>query len=335
MSRNSILFVGVVLVGIIAGLYILSSGNNSKKSNLQYDKSTIQELKEQNSNLTKSMNFPLDNSFIENFNLLNYNEFVDSLKTGKINFIWELWALRDKCPQDSTIVQCNLMILEMIDKKFNPPDNELVKKLFKQYFEYEAELIKMDLRDKDFTEKYSELKKKRREFFSEEEAHLVFGMEEAQIDFIEKSSEFFEKTKNLSGNERVKQYEELKKKIYGSFYDSMISREEKFDHYQTELHLREKDFSKLNENQKQKEIQKLREKYFGKEGAERITQVEKEEEEYRKKLNDYEKKEENFIKENSGLKPEELEKKLKEFRIQNLGLEEAEMYARRKALENY
>lgn len=337
MKRNTIILSLVIFLAIILGLYILFSGSKISTSSIDYQKSNIREFKESRSTKSSTGNFgnTMESSFFDSLNLLNYNEFTEALKFGKINFVWELWALRDKCPENSTIVQCNQMILEMIDKKFNPPENEQIKKLFKQYFEYESEIVKMDAKDLDFSKKYEELKKKRREHFSEEEAQLIFGMEEAQVNFMDKSAEFFEKTKNLSGNERVKQYEALKKKVYGNFYDSVVSREDKFDHYQTELNLREKDLSSLNEEQRQKEIRKLQEKYFGKEGADRIAQVQKEEEEYQKKLKEYEKKEANFLKENSNLKKEELEKKLKEFRVQNLGEEEAEMYTRRKALENF
>jgi len=331
-----------ILIGFELGiLFVLSWIFFVKKEKLSSTSSEELSLKDYKKidNFSKNMsNFGMENyvSIFDNNSFSNANEFTDALRTGKINFIWELWALREKCPSDSTIVQCNNMILSWIDEKFPPPGNEEVKKLFLQYFEYEAELVRRPKKEgSSFEESYEELKKLRREHFKPEEAELVFGMEEAEVDFMRESKEFIDKTKNMKGEQRVKEYEKLKKKIYGSFYEAMVSREEKFDHYQMELSLREKELSSLGPEQKEAQIRKIQEKYFGKEGAQRIAQVQKEEEEYRKKISDYEQKEANFLKENSKLKPEELQKKLTEFRIQNLGQQEAEMYTRRKMLEEY
>jgi lipase chaperone LimK len=336
MNQRNYLMIGFAIGLVLLLAFLFWPNGSGKEKQGKGEETTTEEFRNQG-----DISREIGRNFMGNYTSIfdqgggipDSNEFFDSLKTGKMNFIWELWALRDKCPPDSTIHQCNSLILAMIDEKINPPGNEDVKKLFIQYFEYEAELVKKSPKEGAFEDRYEDLKKFRREHFKDEEALLVFGMEEAQVDFIKESKEFIDKSEKMSGDERVKRYEEIKKKAYGSFYESMVSREEKFDHYQNEIMLREKELANLGPEQKDSKLRSLQEKYFGKEGAERIAQVQKEESEYRKKLEDFDKKEASFLKENTGLKPEELQKKLTEFRVQNLGAEEAEMYARRKLLE--
>lgn len=334
--RNYALIGSAIGFAILFGFLFFSKNDKNTLKKMD-ENSSVEEYKKMD-DISRTMGGSMMGNYVSIFDdnsFPNSGEFIDALRIGKVNFIWELWALRDKCSPEITMIQCNNMILGWIDEKFPPPGNEEVKKLFRQYFEYEAEMVRKEKKQGLFDDSYEEIKKMRREFFKNEEAELVFGMEEAQVDFMKESREFIERSNKMSGEDRVKQYESLKKKVYGNFYDSMVSREEKYDHYQTELYLREKDLSSLSSEQKETQIRKIQEKYFGKEGAERIAKVQKEEEEFKKKIADYDKKEADFIKENASLKPEDLQKKLTEFRVQNLGAEEAEMYARRKMLDDY
>jgi lipase chaperone LimK len=110
-------------------------------------------------------------------------------------------------------------------------------------------------------------------------------------------------------------------------------REDPFDRYQTELELREKEFIGLSVEDKEKKLYSLEVKYFGKEKADLMAKTRKEEQDYTSKIENYKKIEEDFLKSNSGLKPEEKERKLKELRIKHLGEEEAESYKNRLQFE--
>lgn len=201
----------------------------------------------------------------------SYDSFQGSLKSGRINFIWELWAIRRTCPKNYSPGRCDHYLLDLVDKKFPQPDNEKVKQLFEKYFTYEKAVLKSGRSQKPtFGERYQEVKQKRRQFFSEEQADLVFGIEESRVEFVNASGKLFQETKGLSGTERVKQYEQLQKKIYGERYEEMIKREDPFNRYQTELELRGRDMSKLSEKEKKESEYKLQIKYFGQEGADRI-----------------------------------------------------------------
>lgn len=264
-----------------------------------------------------------------------YLELLDDLKSGKINFVWEVWALRRKCKSDFTPDQCNATILAYIDAEYESPDREKVKDLFVSYFRYEEEYRKWEQpTDLPFMELYEKIKSKRREILSDK-ADLIFGMEEAQVSFLEGTNNFLKQTTSVPAELRVKQFEEFKKKTYGNYYDSLVSREDKFDHYQMEMSLREKEFSNISDpKEKEKYLFKVESKYFGKEKAENLANERKKEAKLWESVSVYETKEKEFLKENPGLSSAEQEKKLKELRIQILGSEEeADAYLRRKNIE--
>ncbi|TGL61303.1 lipase [Leptospira ognonensis] len=265
----------------------------------------------------------------------SYLEIIEDLKTGKINFVWEIWALRRKCDASYTADQCNQTILAYIDANYESPSKEKLKDLFESYFKYEVALHKLEISaDVKFDDRYEILKNKRREIMGEEKADLIFGMEESQVQFLEGSSNFIEATKNLNPEDRVRKYNELKKKTYGSYYDAVVSREDKFDHYQTELSLREKEFqSGLSPEEKEKKLAALETRYFGKEKAAELAKVRKEEAQASARIADYEKLERDFLSSNPSLSSKEKEKKIMELRVKAFGEEEAEAYTRRKQFE--
>lgn len=93
---------------------------------------------------------------------------------------------------------------------------------------------------------------------------------------MEASANFIKNSANLSGDQRVKKYEEVKREVFGDMYEEMVKREDKFAHYQTELQLRENELSKLKPEEKEKFEYELQIKYFGKEAADKIQQSKKE-----------------------------------------------------------
>lgn len=264
-----------------------------------------------------------------------YLELLDDLKYGRVNFVWEVWALRRKCKAEYTPDQCNATILAYIDSEYESPDKEKVKDLFLAYFRYEEEYRKWEQpTDLSFVELYEKIKAKRRDVL-EDKADLIFGMEESQVSFLEGSQNFIKQSANLPAEQRVKQFEDLKKKTYGTYYDSLVSREDKFDHYQLEMGLREKEFSAISDpKEKEKYLNRIETKYFGKERAANLAEERAKETKFKESISKYESKEKDFLRDNANLSATEKEKKLKDLRIQFLGSEEeADAYVRRKNIE--
>ncbi|MCW7469929.1 lipase secretion chaperone [Leptospira kanakyensis] len=264
-----------------------------------------------------------------------YLELLDELKSGKINFVWEVWALRRKCKAGYTPDQCNATIIAYIEAEYESPDKEKVKDLFLSYFRYEEEYRKWEQpTDLSFVELYEKIKAKRRDVLGEK-AELIFGMEESQVSFLEGTQNFIKQSANLPAEQRVKQFEDLKKKTYGTYYDSLVSREDKFDHYQMEMSLRDKEFNNISDpKEKEKYLNRIETKYFGKERAANLAEERAKESKFQESISKYESKEKEFLRENASLSPSEKEKKLKEIRIQFLGSEEeADAYIRRKNIE--
>lgn len=264
-----------------------------------------------------------------------YLEILEELRTGKVNFVWEVWALRRKCKPDYTPEQCDNTILAYIDAEYDSPDKEKIKDLFVSYFKYEEEYRSWKQpTDLSFAELYEKIKEKRRDVLGDK-AQLIFGMEESQVDFSEGSANLLKTTENMNPEARVKAYNDFKKKTYGSYFDSLVSREDAFDNYQTELVIREKDLNSLtNLEEKEKYLNKIETRYFGKERATALADERKKERMFAESIQSYESAEKEFLRLNANLSESQKESKLKELRIKILGNEEeADAYIRRKNIE--
>ncbi|HMV43043.1 MAG TPA: lipase secretion chaperone [Leptospiraceae bacterium] len=337
---NKKIIIGIVAAALALTLGYLLFGAKDKK------KSTSSSQEESNDTVNRSTNDTISPfgdttshweealSPFQGTEKKGYLELIEDLKTGRVNFVWEVWALRRKCPADYTALQCDETIYKFIDTKFASPDKEKMKELFKAYFQYEDEARKMEFpANITFQERYEILKNRRREIVGQEKADLFFGMEESQVAFMQASKNFMDSTKNLSGSERVKKYEELRKNTYGSYLNAVNGREDSFDHYKTEISLREKDLAGLSPEEREKQLTSLQVKYFGKEGAERIAAANKEIAAHDKKIADYEKAEREFLSSNNGISDKDKEQKLRELRVKYLGQEDAEAYTRAKVFE--
>jgi hypothetical protein len=339
MDKKNILIYSVIgLIAVLAFFFISRNLSNDSKQGLGVDNTDTSEMT-QDPNL-----HPLGNqsqfwdqalSPFRDEEPKSYLEILDDLKTGKINFVWEIWALRRKCDASYTAEQCNQTLLAYIDANYESPSKEKLRDLFEGYFKYEVAIHKLEISsDVKFEDRYEILKNKRRELLGDEKADLIFGMEESQVQFIEGSANFIQSSKSLSPDERVKKYEALKRKTYGSFYESVVGREDKYDHYQTEIALREKEFqSGISPEEKEKKLSALEIKYFGKEKAADLAKLRKDEAASAMKIQDYEKQEKDFLSNNPSLNPKDKEKKLLELRVKAFGQEEAEAYTRRKQFE--
>ncbi len=324
-----------LVVGVLLTYYFYESGNK---------KPTEKEILAQESEASNSDLFPLGNSTglwdealspFRDDEPKPYLEILEDLETGKINFVWEVWALRRKCDPNFTAEQCNATLLKYIETEYSGTDREKILDLFQSYFKYEKEIHQLELPySLSFEDRYEKIKAKRRTVLGEEKTHLFFGMEESQVQFMEASANFIKSSTDMNSEDRVKKYFDLKKKTFGSFHNAMVAREDKFEIYQTEVLLREKELASLTQpEEKEKRLVQLETKYFGKEKAKELAELRKGELAEKQKIQKYEEKEKEFLSKNPNLSSAEKDKKLKQMRIEALGAEEADAYSRRKEID--
>ncbi|MBI3396447.1 MAG: hypothetical protein HY042_11470, partial [Spirochaetia bacterium] len=137
----------------------------------------------------------------------SYQELMQGLRNGRINFVWELWRLRRGCPEKMERLQCNMRILTYLKEKYPGMDGEKLAHLVRAYLKYEDVMLGYSWPEGISTkERYELMKKKRREALSSDEATLMFGMEESSMELGEKQAAFFKDTAGMPGDQRIKQY---------------------------------------------------------------------------------------------------------------------------------
>ncbi len=263
-----------------------------------------------------------------------FDAFLKGLESGEINFVWKIWELRRQCPPDMDRYQCNSRIIAYLQRKYPGSGGERLAGLLKRYLNFEEIMSATRMAD-DLTmrQRYDIMRKKRGEVFHADEEALVFGMEEAKMDLADRSAAFIKDTAGKSGEERVKAYEEMRKKTMGPYYDAFIKDEPSFDRYETELVLRDTDFGKATPQEQQAMTNAIRVRYFGEAGAARMAAVEKDLAAADENIKKYEDAEAKFLKDNASLSAADREAGLKKLRIQYMGPEEAEAYTRRRQYE--
>ncbi|EMJ95496.1 lipase secretion chaperone [Leptospira alstonii] len=268
--------------------------------------------------------------FDENGNWLSFDDLIQYASTGEVNLVSELWALRRQCPESAGYEQCNEIIRAFIADHYSGKDAEYLMKLFSGYLRYETTMKEFELPDKlSRTEKYELVKKKRKEFFSDNDAKLIFGMEDAEETYRESLSGFLKDTESLNGEQRMQRYEEFRKNVYGGYYNTLRKREPKYNTYETEMFLRENELERMSLSDRNGKTRNIREKYFGKDGADRMEAVYKEADEKEKKEKQTAQEEANWSGKNPNVRGDAKERALMEIRTKNLGKEEAEEYSRR------
>ena len=265
---------------------------------------------------------------------IDYAGFMRKLRSGEVNFVWEVWAMRATCEEPSTPEQCDEAIITGIEKRLASPEKEQLAGLFRRYFQYEAKMREFELGpDRSFDAKYALIRKKRRELLGAEDSRLVFGMEESQVDFLGLARRQTESSKSLSGDERVRQYEALKRKTYGPYYEAAVGREDKFANYQNEMELRQGDFSGYTAEERNRRTLELQQRYFGKGAARAIREAHKAEQAEQQRLANYAEREKEYISANPNASDAEKQARLRQLRIDTLGVEEAAAYERRRQFE--
>ncbi|GAB4427359.1 MAG: lipase secretion chaperone [Turneriella sp.] len=281
-------------------------------------------------------------------NMYTFSQLMEMARTGRISLVSELWHLRTKCgvggsespdgmgitaPQMS-FDECNIRIENFLREQYPAPENEKLIALFRGYLRYEDAMRRFHIPENlSAAERYEFIKKKRREFFSESDAQLIFGFEEARIATQDALNEFVKNSADMPAEQRVKKYYELRKKSLGEYNGVVSEAEPAYTRYETELMLRGDEMQR--KGNAATETQALRERYFGAAAAQRMAQVEKEIRDERARIDSYEAAAQKFSRDNAALPESELREKLKELRVQMLGKEEAEAYERRMQYEEY
>ncbi|TGL45030.1 lipase secretion chaperone [Leptospira perdikensis] len=289
---------------------------------------------------TQSDGFSVDPFYLESAKtifsadgqFLRFDEILARAKSGELNLISELWSLRRQCPEGSTREQCHEYIKAFIQNEYGGDDAKRLVSMLSNYLKYEEAMVHLDPSSKSYTnqERYEQIKQLRRKYFAKEDAELIFGLEEATADFSFNRKNFLDETKNIKAEERIRLYEDYRKKSFGTFYDAVAAREPKFDKFETEMDLRQNELSKLSSTEREAKEKEVRIRYFGKDGNDRMEKVLKEMKEEEEKISKLETEEKTFLKNNPNLSNSEREKKLMELRVQTLGSKElAEEYSRR------
>lgn len=282
-------------------------------------------------------------------NMYSFAQLMDLARTGRISLVSELWRLRTKCGVTPAPVsdeegapripamnfdECNIRIENFLREQYPAPDNEKLIALFRTYLRYEDAMRRFVLpEDLPIHERYELIKKKRREFFSEADARLIFGYEEARMATQEALNDFVKTSTEMPAEQRVKKYYELRKATLGEYNSAFTETEPAFTRYETELMLRSDEMQR--KGNAATETQALRERYFGTAAAQRMAKVEQEIREERARIDSYETAAQKLLKESPELSEAERQKKLKDLRVEILGKDEAEAYERRMQYEEY
>jgi lipase chaperone LimK len=256
---------------------------------------------------------------------------ADALK-GKINLISKLWEIRRLCPEGSSPVHCDQIVEAFIKSRYPYPDNEEMANLFKAYSNYE-ELLRNDesLNQLPINERYDSMRKIRKDMFSPVEQALLFGFEESSYDYHMELGSFIDSTVNLPGDLRTERWQELQAQMLGDYQESYIDQQDPFDQYEVVEQLYSNEISSENGAEVQ---QQIREDFFGKEGAQRMKEVDIELAKEEQQIKTYEALEAEFLDNNKYLSDNEKENQLQQLRVDTLGKDLAEQYQRRQAIRS-
>jgi lipase chaperone LimK len=280
--------------------------------------------------------------------MYSFSQLMEMARTGRLSLVAELWKLRTRCSTGTgntasidaaaspamNFDECNIRIENFLREQYPKPDNEKVIALFRNYLRYEDGMRRMQLSDKmPLAERLELMKKKRREFFSEGDAQLIFGYEEARTATQDALSEFFKTSAAMPAEQRVKKYYEIRQKSLGDYNTAFTETEPAYTRYETELMLRGDEMQRKGSSAG--ETQAMREKFFGADGAKRMAQVDREIQQERTRIDSYETAAQKLLAENPSLSETDKKAKLGELRTGILGKDEAEAYERRMQYEEY
>ncbi len=329
MNRK-IIYVGAVSLAVVITLFFVFSGNStSGTGGGQKEKGGFS-----SQNLWENINLVESEKIMSQFqsdNLYTYAELVALAEKGKIDLRNEIWNLRRQCPQKSKPQDCDYAVLQYLKKNFPPEFAEM----FEKFTAYEKEMRESsELKDLKDDEKYARIKEIRRKYFTPEQALLIFGREEAKMEFAAVSADYMRSSQGKTGDQRMKEYNSMRQKVYGDFYEGIMESQPPFDEYQTELAIRGDDWKKIPDSDRQAKTNALRVKYFGQEGARRLAELDSQLAKESANEAEYQAQKDKLMAISENMSPAEKETMLDDLRKKYFG-KEADSYKQREIYRQY
>ncbi len=243
---------------------------------------------------------------------------LEDVRSGRINLLAELRQLRSQCPrhfgEEYTPEQCRGLVLDFLNQLPEPDGGKLVQ-LFDDYVQYESKRANGELRlepGMSLGDRYAAVREQRRNIFGEEDAQLIFGLEEANFDYqdlIRAASAGEGVFARGSVQQRLAAFEEQRGRIFGPYYETLLDREPAGAGYAVEMIVRGPELSQASPEEHARMVHSLRVKHFGEDGAESMRKSEAaaaaEFAEQNEKLEEFLAKEQAFIAEHPDMDPQE------------------------------
>ncbi|MBI3396199.1 MAG: hypothetical protein HY042_10225 [Spirochaetia bacterium] len=264
-----------------------------------------------------------------------YPELMKQVKEGRLNLVWEFWHMRRMCPRGLEYDGCNNMIRTYFDKKFAPPANQKLKELFDRFLAYEAAVRDAPLPSAaDLRERYQAMLERRRQSMGADAEKLIFGVEEAKVQFDFAFNDFLKDSAGQRGDARVKAYDSMRRQYFGEYFAALDEMQPKYDKYSIEILLREWDLNQAVSGERASMLYNLRAGYFGKDGADRMARNDAELAREAETEDALRREETKFTEAHANFSAVDIERGLLEIRRRYLGSEEAaQAFARRMAFE--
>lgn len=197
-------------------------------------------------------------------------------------------------------------IVAEIDKRLPPTAAREAIALLDKYFEYRERARLLYAEDRfsdDLSTRLEQLRTLRREVFGEDIAEVLFGEEEAR-DYVALAQREVMRDQSLSEEERWRKWEELERQLPEPVRKAREETMKPVRFFREQEKLREAGASPS-------EIRALRERYWGPEAADRLEALDREEAEWRRRVDDY-RAARTAIENDASLRPEEKVHKIEE-----------------------
>ncbi|MEQ9366401.1 MAG: lipase secretion chaperone [Leptospirales bacterium] len=201
---------------------------------------------------------------------------LEDVAAGRINLLSELRRLRSYCDAETPARECDAMVIDFLNRLPEPDGGRLVA-LFETYREYEqgraAGRLAGEAPGLNSAERYARIRELRREIFGAEDAALVFGLEEAHMDFQQVVRRFAGDPAELAGlspAERMAEFEAARVEVFGPYYETLREREPPENALGIELLVRSAELEQLPDTERESALHAIRVRHLGRERADAI-----------------------------------------------------------------
>ncbi|MCR9143247.1 MAG: lipase chaperone [bacterium] len=201
---------------------------------------------------------------------------LEDVRAGRINLLSELRRLRSYCDEDAPAGECDALVIDFLNRLPEPDGGKLVE-LFENYRSYESQRATGRLAGEaaglNTAERYARIRELRRKIFGEEDAALVFGLEEAHLDFQAVVRRFAGDAKELAGlsaTERMAEFEAARAEVFGPYYATLREREPADTRLGIEMLVRQNELEQMPDGERRDALHALRTRHLGAERADAI-----------------------------------------------------------------